>query len=53
VAVAVGYRFALQYRHESFEMVIHTLGIFASLLFAVAAFFTWWDARTSHRGAGA
>jgi len=52
VLVAVGYRFALQHRHESFEMVIHTLGIFASLLFAVAAFFTWWDARNSRRAAG-
>jgi O-antigen/teichoic acid export membrane protein len=41
VAVAVGYGVALYYRHETFQMVIQTLGIFSTLMLAVCAWFTW------------
>ena len=41
VAVAIGYGLALYYRHETFRMVIQTLGIFSLLLLGVCAWFTW------------
>jgi O-antigen/teichoic acid export membrane protein len=40
-AVAVGYWIALQYHHDSFKMVLGTLGIFSTLFLAVCALFTW------------
>ena len=40
-AVAVGYWVALQYFHDSFKMVIETLGVFSTLFLAVNAIFTW------------
>jgi len=45
VAVAVGYGVALQYRHDSFKQVIHTLGIFGLLLLAGCIVCTWWGQR--------
>ncbi len=45
LAVATGYALALQHRHETFEQVIGTLGLFASLLLAGCLFFTWWESR--------
>ncbi len=41
VAVAIGYGVALYFRHETFLMVIQTLGIFSSLMLGVCAWFTW------------
>jgi O-antigen/teichoic acid export membrane protein len=41
VAVATGYGLALNFRHESFLMVIQTLGIFGVLMLGVCAWFTW------------
>jgi O-antigen/teichoic acid export membrane protein len=39
--VALGYGVALYFRHDSFPMVIRTLGFFGILLLAVCAWFTW------------
>mgnify|MGYP000870933792 CR=1 FL=1 len=39
--VAVGYGVTLMFHHESFKQVILILGSFNTLLFVVAAFFTW------------
>jgi O-antigen/teichoic acid export membrane protein len=41
VLVAAGYAVALYFRHDSFQMVIQTLGIFGLLLLGVCAWFTW------------
>jgi len=41
VAVAVCYGVALYFRHETFKMVIQTLGLFGLLMLAVCAWFTW------------
>lgn len=41
VAVAIGYGVALANFHESFKMVIQTLGVCSTLLFLVCAWFTW------------
>lgn len=48
MAVAAGYYVALQYRHDSFEMVIQTLGIFGSILLAGCLFFTWRENRRAN-----
>ncbi len=40
--VAAGYGTALVFFHDSFSMVIKTMGVFSLLFFGVAAFFTWW-----------
>jgi O-antigen/teichoic acid export membrane protein len=40
-AVAVGYWVALQYYHDSFKMVLETLGVFSTLFLVVCALFTW------------
>lgn len=39
--VAVGYGVALHFNHDTFRDVIQTLGVFSTLLMAVALFFTW------------
>jgi O-antigen/teichoic acid export membrane protein len=39
--VAAGYWIALQYYHDSFKMVIETLGVFSTLFLVVCAIFTW------------
>ena len=41
VAVAVGYGVTLYFRHDTFQSVIQTLGIFSVLLLAVCSWFTW------------
>jgi O-antigen/teichoic acid export membrane protein len=41
VAVSAGYGWALHQFHDSFEMVIRTLGIFSLILLGVCFFFTW------------
>lgn len=43
VAVAAGYGLTLYFRHESFIQVIQTLGLFATILLAVCAWFAWRD----------
>ena len=48
VAVAAGYYITLQFRHDSFETVIRTLGLFSSLLLAVCLFFSWREGRASN-----
>jgi O-antigen/teichoic acid export membrane protein len=45
IAVATGYAVALRYRRGSFEEVIHTLGMFGSLLLIICLLFTWWEGR--------
>jgi O-antigen/teichoic acid export membrane protein len=45
IAVAAGYSLALRYRHDTFETVIQTLGMFGSLLLVICLFFTWWESR--------
>jgi O-antigen/teichoic acid export membrane protein len=45
VLVAAGYAATLFYRHQSFEQVIHTLGLFNLLLFLGCAACTWCSAR--------
>jgi O-antigen/teichoic acid export membrane protein len=42
-AIAVGYWVTLQRRHESFEQVIHTLGLFGSLMLVGSLAFAWWN----------
>lgn len=39
--VAAGYGTALVFFHDSFSIVIKTMGVFSLLFFGVAAFFTW------------
>jgi O-antigen/teichoic acid export membrane protein len=41
MAVAAGYALTLYLWHESFTQVIQTLGLFAVILLAVCAWFTW------------
>jgi O-antigen/teichoic acid export membrane protein len=41
VIVALGYATALYFFHDSFIMVIRTLGIFSSLMVGVCVWFTW------------
>jgi O-antigen/teichoic acid export membrane protein len=41
VAVAVGYWVALQYHHDSFKMIIQTLGVFSLIFLAVCLVFSW------------
>jgi O-antigen/teichoic acid export membrane protein len=48
VAVAAGYYVTLRFRHDSFESVIQTLGLFGSVLLAVCLFFSWREARTAN-----
>ena len=45
VLVAAGYGLALTQFHDSFLMVIKTIGVFNLLALAVAGAFTWWDSR--------
>ena len=40
--VAAGYGAGLVFFHESFSMVVKTMGVFSLLFFGVAALFTWW-----------
>src|SRR6266542_1354955 len=51
LAVAAGYGWALRHRHETFEQVSGTLGLFSSLLLAGCLFFTWRESRRP-RGCG-
>jgi O-antigen/teichoic acid export membrane protein len=46
-AIAAGYWFTLQQRHESFEQVVHTLGLFGSLMLACSLAFAWRDRKKS------
>jgi len=48
VAVAAGYYVTLRFRHDSFESVIQTLGLFGSVLLAVCLLFSWREARTAN-----
>jgi O-antigen/teichoic acid export membrane protein len=41
VAVAAGYWVALQYHHDSFKMVIQTLGVFSLIFLGVCLAFSW------------
>jgi O-antigen/teichoic acid export membrane protein len=45
--VAAGYGMALYFRHDTFETVIQTLGIFSTLMLAVCAWFTWGPGKPS------
>jgi O-antigen/teichoic acid export membrane protein len=45
VLVVIGYAIALYYRHQTFQMVIQTLGIFGLLMLGVCAWFTWGPGR--------
>jgi O-antigen/teichoic acid export membrane protein len=47
IAVAAGYAVALRYRRDTFESVIHTVGMFGSLLLVTCLFWTWWESRRS------
>jgi len=50
VAVAAGYGLTLYLRHDSFTQVIQTLGVFASVLLAVCAWFSWRDPNREEPG---
>lgn len=50
VAVAAGYGLTLYLRHESFTQVIQTLGLFAVILLAVCAWFTWRETKSGIQG---
>ena len=41
LVLAVSYWIALQHFHDSFKMVIETIGSFGLLLFGICALFTW------------
>jgi O-antigen/teichoic acid export membrane protein len=41
VVVATGYWVALQYHHDSFKMIIQTLGVFSLIFLAVCLMFSW------------
>ena len=51
VALAVGYWIALQYFHDSFKMVILTLGTFNLLFFVMSALFSWLQRRSERKAA--
>ena len=49
VTVAAGYGITLYLRHDTFQSVIQTLGIFSTLLLAVCAWFTWGPGKAGKR----